>query len=209
MEKEIKLHDGSIYRGEYKENNGFIELSGEGHIAYPNGDRYVGEFKNGNLTGYGTYTFGDGENHCGVFINGIPNGLGLHEYNKGGIYMGQFNNGNRGGGYGLYCFPNGKIEFGLWKNNLLIEDMSWQIRTVTDFATSEFIISNYQDKNGFYLGEKMSNYTPVQGIIFYSNGEVYMGKILNSKRDGYGNLFVTDNQIVDGIWENNIRVAEY
>lgn len=210
MEKEIKLPDGSLYRGDYKENNGLIELTGEGYIIYPNGDEYVGEFKNGNLSGYGTYSFEDGETHCGTFLNGVPNGVGLHEYIKGSVYIGEFKNGLRGDGYGLYCFPNGKIEFGLWKNNHLIEDMSWQTRTVTQLATSGLGIAQIQNKGGFYFGEEAFNNQSVLGIIFYPNAEVYIGNIRAGKRVGYGKLFMKDGKITEGNWDNNkIIIAEW
>lgn len=209
MRTELKLPDGSTYRGEYKDNSGFIELSGEGHIAYPNGDKYVGTFINGNLTGNGTYIFKDGETHCGAFNCGIPNGVGLHEYIKGSVYIGNFEKGKRGGGYGLYCSQNGKIEFGLWENNSLIEDMSSHTRVVTQMSTSGLGIAQIQDNGGFYFGEEAYNNNPVLGIIFYPNGEVYIGNIRTGKREGYGQLFIKNNQITDGLWSNNILIGEF
>lgn len=208
MTKEIRLSDGSIYIGEYIDNNGFYELTGLGKISYPNGNKYIGEFKDGNLSGHGTYYFNDGEEHCGVFKYGIPNGVGMHQYTSGAVYIGGFRNGKRGG-YGLYCFPNGKIDFGVWVNNILIEDMTWHTRVVTQMATSGVGIAQMQNNQGFYFGEEAFNNNPVLGIIFYPNEEVYIGKIKGGKRNGNGKLFQKDNKIKDGIWHNNIQLDDF
>ena len=41
-----------------------------GTDTYANGDKYVGEFKDGNKHGQGTYTFADGRVEEGIWENG-------------------------------------------------------------------------------------------------------------------------------------------
>ena len=42
---------------------------GHGTFTYANGDKYVGEWKDGNKNGQGTYTFADGRVKEGIFEN--------------------------------------------------------------------------------------------------------------------------------------------
>ena len=49
---------------------------GRGKYTYPHGDKYEGEWKNGEFHGQGTYTSPDGSKFEGEFKDGIPNGQG-------------------------------------------------------------------------------------------------------------------------------------
>ncbi len=44
--------------------------NGEGTYIYADGNKYVGEFKDGKLNGQGTYTFADGSVQKGMWNNG-------------------------------------------------------------------------------------------------------------------------------------------
>ena len=60
--------------------------------TFDNGDRYVGEAKNGNLHGQGTYTWANGTKYVGEFKNSKKwNGI---EYLASGQVAGTFKNGN-------------------------------------------------------------------------------------------------------------------
>ena len=41
-----------------------------GTFTYANGDKYVGEYKDGKYHGPGTYTYADGTEQTGFFLNG-------------------------------------------------------------------------------------------------------------------------------------------
>ena len=62
-----------------------------------NGNKYVGEHKNGKPYGQGTYTWANGNKYVGEFKDAKRNGLGT------------------------YTFANGTVDKGIWKNNQLIE----------------------------------------------------------------------------------------
>lgn len=51
-----------------------------GSIKYANGDRYVGEFENGEPSGQGTYTWSDGRKYVGEFRLGKRTGKGRMIY---------------------------------------------------------------------------------------------------------------------------------
>ena len=55
--------------GEYKDGKIW---NGHGTYTYPNGDKYEGEFKDGEKNGQGTFTFSDGSKYVGEFKDGKP-----------------------------------------------------------------------------------------------------------------------------------------
>ena len=50
--------------------------NGQGTITTPDGDKYVGEWKNGLKHGQGTYIYADGRKYEGEWNNGMRHGLG-------------------------------------------------------------------------------------------------------------------------------------
>ena len=52
---------------------------------YPNGDNYVGEFKDGQCSGQGIMTYSDGSKYVGVWNYGKPNGQGIFTDEDGTI----------------------------------------------------------------------------------------------------------------------------
>lgn len=62
--------NGDKYVGEFL--NG--QLHGKGIYTYANGDKYEGEFIDGKFTGKGTFTFSDGTQYTGIIENKAPIG---------------------------------------------------------------------------------------------------------------------------------------
>ena len=75
--------------------------NGQGTYIWTNGDKYVGEWKDGKRNGQGTYTWGSGEW-------------------EGEKYVGEFK-GNKQNGDGVYFDAFGKVSQGLWKDGEFIE----------------------------------------------------------------------------------------
>ena len=66
---------------------------GRGKYTYPHGDKYEGEWKNGEFHGQGTYTFHDGRKYVGEWKNKEKwNGIG---YDKIGDFVVRFVNGEQ------------------------------------------------------------------------------------------------------------------
>ena len=113
---------------------------GRGTFTYPDGRKYVGDWKNGKFHGQGTYTFSNGRKYVGEYKDGKKNGQGTFTFPNGWKYVGEWKDGDING-FGILTIPNGKKGIGEF-----IENKPWNI--------SEF------DKNGnikykFVNGEKI------------------------------------------------------
>ena len=72
----------------------------EDTVTYPNGDGYVGAYKNGKANGQGTYTVANGAKYVGAFKDGIYHGKGTFTFADGEKYVGAFKDNKRyGQGY--------------------------------------------------------------------------------------------------------------
>lgn len=67
-------------------------------LTKPNGDKYIGELKNGKKSGLGTYTWVDGKKYVGEY--------------KDGLFHGQ----------GTATYPNGVVKTGSWFKGKLIQE---------------------------------------------------------------------------------------
>jgi S1-C subfamily serine protease len=103
--------DGNKYVGEFR--NGFPD--GKGTFTSANGDKYVGDYKNGKKNGWGIYTFADGNKYVGEFRNGEQSGQGTMTFANGTKYVGEYRNGNPNG-LGTLTSANGGKYVGEWKD---------------------------------------------------------------------------------------------
>jgi hypothetical protein len=90
-------------------------VNGKGTIAYANGNRYEGKFKNGYPNGYGIVIYQNGNKYTGNFRKGVPVGKGTMDYANGDKYMGRFKNGLPEG-RGTAILANGQRIVGKFKN---------------------------------------------------------------------------------------------
>jgi hypothetical protein len=101
---------------------------GQGTFIWADGDKYVGEFKDGNQEGLGTFYSGSdnefkGDKYVGGFKDDKRHGQGTYYYladneSKGDKYIGEYKDGNRNG-LGTYYFSDGRVEAGEFKNGML------------------------------------------------------------------------------------------
>jgi len=104
------------YIGEFKD--GFFEdrqPNGQGTITYPNGRKYVGEWKDGLPNGQGTYTFPDGRMYVGQYKDGEFHGQGTLTSPSGYKYEGEWKDG-RPNGRGTEIFPDGSKGIGEFRD---------------------------------------------------------------------------------------------
>jgi len=95
-----------VYKGEWK-NGEKWRPNGLGVMTYPDGHKYVGEYKDGLENGQGTYTWSDGRKYVGEFKDGKQNGQGTYIYHDGRKYEGEWKVGREWNGTGYN--KNGEI----------------------------------------------------------------------------------------------------
>ncbi|MDC1524691.1 caspase family protein [Planktomarina temperata] len=84
---------------------------------YPNGSRYIGEWKDGKEHGQGIFIWADGEEYIGQWMNGKKHGQGTYTYPSGGKYVGQWKKGEKHG-QGTYTYPSGAKYVGEYQNGV-------------------------------------------------------------------------------------------
>ena len=82
-----------------------------GSWTFPNGDKYVGEYRDGKSNGQGTFYFladnqFKGDKYVGEYKDGKPNGQGTYTFANGAKYVGEFKDFNKHG-QGTFTFANG------------------------------------------------------------------------------------------------------
>ncbi len=107
--------NGERYVGEAKDG----KWNGQGEATYTNGDRYVGEWRDGKKNGQGTYTYNNGSEYVGEFRDGKLNGQGTYTDSEGNKHVGEWRDGKKNG-QGSEILTDGTIWSGIWKDDVLI-----------------------------------------------------------------------------------------
>ena len=103
--------NGQKYVGEYRDN----KANGLGTINFPSGQKYVGEFRDDKIHGQGTFTFPSGQKYVGEYRDGKRNGQGTYTFPSGEKYVGEYRDGKRNG-QGTFTFPDGANYVGEFKD---------------------------------------------------------------------------------------------
>ena len=106
------FNDGNRYVGEFKDG----KLNGQGTYISTSGVKLVGEFKDSQLNGQGTVTHPNGEKTVGEFKDGKRNGQGSNTFASGNKYVGEFKD-DAYNGQGTFTFASGDKYVGEWKDN--------------------------------------------------------------------------------------------
>ena len=184
---EFSEDDGSIYTGEWKDN----DYEGFGTYIFGKNtdwadDVYVGDFKGGLFHGKGRYTKLNGENYVGGFREGKSSGYGIYTFANGDVYEGEYKDGKRHG-KGTYTFPSGEKYEGEYK------DGKKNGQGTYTFADGERYTGGFADDQ--YHG---------QGTYFYANGMKEVGEFKFGKLNGYAVRYFADGSVdKEGIWEND------
>ena len=123
-----------------------------GTVPDTNGDKYVGEFKDGEASGHGTYTYAYGGKYVGEWKNDAINGQGTYT-DANGEYVGEWKNAKRDG-QGTNTWVDGTKYVGEWKDDAINGQ------------------GTYTHANGKYVGEFKDSTRNGRSISYNANGSI-------------------------------------
>lgn len=179
---------GDKYVGEWRNR----EMSGFGTITSRSGGRYVGMVQGHLLpNGEGTIEWSDGSNLKGNFLNGLVQGDGVYKFADGRRYEGRFKD-QKANGLGTFTWPNGDRYVGNFVNDE---------RT----GRGEYFWS----VGGSYEGDFVNGVRTGRGIDKLRDGSRYIGEFRNNKWDGDGVHYFSDGSIkAAGVWSENRLIKD-
>ncbi|MFC1498966.1 hypothetical protein ACFLS1_10935 [Verrucomicrobiota bacterium] len=143
-------------------------------VAFPNGDRYEGEFSGGFFNGWGIYYYSNGDRYEGDFKNDMKHGQGAFYSNNGDRYSGGYKNDMKNG-RGSFQFYNKDRYIGDFKDDRINGKGTMLYRNGNKYA-GDF-------RNGLRHGN---------GVLYFSNGDIYQGDFKDDLREGKGTYIYTD-----------------
>ena len=181
-----------------------------------NGEKYIGEIKNGLKEGQGILYFDKNnirKKYEGEFINDKIEGKGIMYFNNGDIFEGEFKN-DKKEGKGLMNYNNGDKYDGEFKNDVK-EGKGIMSYKNGDKYEGDFK-NDVKEGNGLFVwndGEiyegDWKNDTPEgNGIYYYRNDDRYEGEFKNGIKEGKGIMYYNDGKIENGNWKNDEFVNE-
>jgi hypothetical protein len=163
-----EIGDVGVYEGDKNPETG--EREGNGLILFPNGDLYVGQYKNNKRNGMGTYRYKNGTFYTGEWVDNKRTGKGRIVYPDGGRYYGDWIN-NAKSGSGTFTYANGDQYVGAWRSDK--KDGQGKYKFRKDSSSYEG-----QWKDGQF----------VKGVWQLNNNVVYEGEYKNGVPCGAGSF---------------------
>ncbi|MEH6544719.1 MAG: C13 family peptidase [Porticoccaceae bacterium] len=163
----LSFADGSTYAGEVNES-GLIH--GSGHLRWPGGQYYKGEFKDGMMHGQGKLMVPDNVTIDGNFSEGLAHGKAVIRYDEGQDYEGEVAQG-RITGKGKWLVPDEHQYFGDVKDGHF-------------HGLGEITYENGNKYSGHFEHGEMHG----KGRYETKEGDIYSGTFINDSFSGTGTL---------------------
>jgi hypothetical protein len=200
----------SKYIGEVNNNN---KKHGIGVCYYSNGDKYIGQFKDGKKEGIGKYVLSNGEVLQGEFSEDHQKGF-LEHIGKFGTKKGIANKCVFESGVKELNHNNFIIEgdFDLMKQNSGIGKINKKRITYTgeirNFESNGFGQSVVKDRYS-YQGEHLYGRFNGYGEVFYPDNSKFFGFFRNCFRNGYSLTIYKDGKVSFGKYLNDFKSGPF
>lgn len=170
--------------------------NGKGAFILSDGSKYIGQFKNGEISGEGNCYYEDGSIYQGEWLKGYPHGKGIK------------------------ILPSGTKEEGIWRKGYLIKEEEINVVDLVKKGRDEnqtgCIQGNCQNGNGMYIyasgavyiGEFRNGEIQGVGVCYYSDGSKYQGEWVNRFPEGRGTKIFPDGTRRTGLWKKGQPVDE-
>ncbi len=187
--------------------------NGYGTAVLPDGNNYVGEFREGIRTGWGSMTYPDGIKYVGNWQNDKPHGKGTLLSVDKFEYTGEFANGVRHG-QGTLKIAGGNTYVGQWQ-----DDVPHGQGKLTDPGREEFV-GQFEDgrRNGQgealyadgsrYNGQWADDLPNGQGVKILADGMQYSGQFKNGLMYGSGTIVMPDGNQLKIKWQTDLPIPK-
>ena len=192
-------------------------MNGQGTYTFADGDKYIGEYKDGKMNGQGFYVFKDGRaDFCFYADNDDSNCSGTNVYDVASNLTEKFRQ--------MSEFQRKKIQSNLKSNGFYtsVVDGKWGRGTFTALASHAALklktvnintasSANNLLQNVLGTGSSSDNSCPTDpnaiwhncvGTYTYDGGDKYVGEWKNNKKHGQGTYTYPDGSIYVGQLEN-------
>lgn len=200
-----------VYTGEVDEEG---KRCGRGALLWPNGNCYLGEWKNGTMDGDGTFLYAvEGDKYIGAFVEDKKHGDGMYTFANGNYFKGGFV-GDKRHGEGKYVWTCGDSYEGGWRDGHM-EGKGTTLYSNGNRYDGDFV---HDRREGYgkltcadglsYEGDWLKNMRHGNGILSFPNGDQYNGEWQNDKKHGYGvDTFANGNKY-EGQYKQNLKDGE-
>lgn len=146
------------------------------------------ELNTKHLSGCKRLEFKDKSYYIGELEDNNLHGKGKYYFANGDVYEGEFNN-NEIQGYGKIISFNKKYCYeGIWKNGLM----------------DKYGLFTYLDTGLVYKGQMKYGKCHGEGQLTWLNGKRFNGNFVNNRREGHGKLYLKDELLKEGFWDNDV-----
>ena len=155
-----------------------------GSLTFFNGQKYIGEYRDGQANGQGTYTFPDGAKYVGEFIDNKRNGRGAFYASIGSIF-----------------------QQGIWADGKLIRSEPVQQATIRDNSAKSNLPACHSRGSNEIGTLYLSNWTNCFGTSISALGEKYVGEWRDGKFNGRGTFYYANGSFEEGIWSDGKLIS--
>lgn len=184
---------------------------GKSRVVMHFSDIYDGEFADGKANGTGELYKNDKLFYSGDFVDGVMSGYGEIYYDDGTRYEGEVKD-NKRDGNGIWHFENEKAYYsGEWRNGKVYGEGTLyyadgnQVKRVYDENGKEVRaegLTNYSNGDVF-IGTIIDGKIQGKGEYRYSDGSIYIGDFVDGKREGKGKYYFVSKLYVVSEWEDD------
>jgi len=169
---------------------------------------YVGEFKEGDMSGSGRRIYCDGGHFEGEWLAGLKHGRGVFVLANGDAYNGEFRAGVMAG-QGVYRFASGDVYRGSMSHDAMHGQGEYQYAATTKARYKGTFADNRRHGKGTfefqedgltysYAGEFVQDQQTGKAFLSISNGDTYAGTFLAGKYHGRGIYSFKDGSRYEG-----------
>ena len=199
---EFKWEDNVTFTGDFK----LSKIKGKGKYIFKDSSEYEGEVIHSFRHGYGIYRGLGGKVYTGDWVKGKRDGSGVQIYSETPLikYDGNWKSDQKSG-YGTMIYSSGNIYRGYWNND---KRNGYGIMQWTDQNLNQYYIGTFKDNIITGYGEiqyRIPNniYTDIKANILSIGINMYRGRLIDGKRNGYGTFFYSNGSSYTGIWRDN------